>query len=334
MKYARFPAFVLMVLPLVLSTLDPAAHAREEASWENVLLVGWDGAQRAHVEEMLAEGLLPNLQQLAADGALIDVEIDEVTCTKAGFAEILTGYSAARTGVFDNAQYQPIPIGYTVFERLEEYFGDENIATLAVISKTTNLGTKPPYIVELRDQGEKEKKKLLSRGKPSKWLGKTMITMPGEPYYYTHTRIDMWVNGLWLDDNVGRRALLELDKHAGEKFFMFCQFAEVDSKGHEFGENSQEYSDALISGDKWLGRLRAKLKEMGVEDSTLVLVTADHGFNEGEKHHASAPHVFLAANDERINGGGDREDVVPTIYKALGIDSTSFDPPLDGRPLF
>jgi predicted AlkP superfamily pyrophosphatase or phosphodiesterase len=42
-----------------------------------------------------------------------------------------------------------------------------------------------------------------------------------------------------------------LAKYKDKPFFFFIHFAEVDSKGHKYGENSIEYNDALISSDAW-----------------------------------------------------------------------------------
>ena len=107
----------------------------------------------------------------------------------------------------------------------------------------------------------------------------------------------------------------------------------MDAAGHRFGENSKEYNDALISNDLWTGRIIAKLKELGLYDKTLVYVTADHGFNEGQKGHSYAPYIFLATNDPLVKRAGMRQDIAPTILDRFGIDLGKLEPPLDGEPL-
>jgi arylsulfatase A-like enzyme len=103
--------------------------------------------------------------------------------------------------------------------------------------------------------------------------------------------------------------------------------------GHKHGENSEEYNSALISNDYWTGRILRKLRELGLYEKTLVYVTADHGFDEDKKSHKNAPYVFLATNDKRVLRRGLRHDIAPTIYDSLGIDTSDFEPPLDGTPL-
>jgi len=70
--------------------------------------------------------------------------------------------------------------------------------------------------------------------------------------------------------------------------------------GHEFGENSAQYSESLEVDDRELARLLDGLRAHGIEERTLVIVTTDHGFNEGGlKHDTCTPEtkrLFLALN--------------------------------------
>jgi hypothetical protein len=163
--------------------------------------------------------------------------------------------------------------------------------------------------------------------------GKFYRVFGGSPYYNMKDGCDQWIFGLMMDDKVGATAIEMLDKYKDKPFFFFVHFAEVDHMGHQHGENSKEYNDAIISGDKWLGKIVAKLREQGLYDKTLIYVTADHGFNEGEKGHSYAPWVFLATTDKTVNRNGCREDIAPTILKRFGVNLASLNPKLDGYPL-
>jgi hypothetical protein len=97
--------------PSAAATTIPAASPTPTISItppRNIILVGWDGAQRNHVKESLSRGELPNLEKLSAEGALVAIDIYRVTDTKAGWSQILTGYEPEVTGVFSNGNYQPI----------------------------------------------------------------------------------------------------------------------------------------------------------------------------------------------------------------------------------
>lgn len=338
----RWTIWTLGVLLLLSGLLFAAAQSKQTAprrGVQNIILIGWDGAQREHVRECLKRGELPNLARLASEGKLVAVDILRTTDTKAGWTQILTGYEPEKTGVFSNGRYQPIPKGYTIFERLEQHFGADNIATVAVIGKKAHVDADPPSKVpaapiEQRVRaGRPQAQQRLRQGKIIVENGVRYLVEPGKPYYNAKQSMDVFINGLMRDDAVGAKALEMLERYRDKRFFFFIHFAEVDHQGHQYGENSREYNDALLSGDRWLGRIVQKLKELNLYDKTLIYVTADHGFDEGMKSHADAPYVFLATNDKGIVRRGTRADIAPTILERFGVDLKRIQPPLDGHPL-
>lgn len=336
----------LVLLLFMFGVVNVADAAPGRGTPRNIILIGWDGAQRNHVKECLARGELPNLKQLSSEGALVAIDILRTTDTKAGWTQILTGYEPEVTRVFDNGHYQPIPKGLTVFERLEQHFGLDNFVTVAVIGKKEHVDAGGPTRVPLDEQaaaqgGPKKGPRAGRRAQLPAQLEGSIITVdgkkyreiPGKPYFYTKDSMDVFINGLMEDTVVGQKALELLDQYKDKPFFFFVHFAEVDHKGHRFGENSKEYNDALISADTWTGKIMEKLKETGLYDKTVIYVTADHGFDEGMKAHRDAPYVFLGTNDPKVKRRGLREDIAPTILVRFGVDLDKLDPPLDGHPL-
>ena len=318
----------------------------------NAMIVGWDGPHRDHVKKLLKEGRLPNLQKLIGEGTLVDVDVTSgATDTKAGWSQILTGYRPEVTGVYNNGRYRDIPAGYSVFERLRAQYGAERIATVAVIGKKGHCGEvnapfKRPYDPAkaepaAKPAGKKAKAQAKQTGaKKARAIGRVVdeggvkfLVFEGSPYYTMHNNVDEWHFGLALDERVGDKALEMLDKYGRKPFFFFVHFAEVDHSGHRHGEASTEYDDAIVSGDKQLGRIVEKLKQLGVYDKTLIYVTADHGFNVGGSGHSYAPYVFLGTNDKKVMRGGTRADIAPTVLDRLGVDLGKITPPLDGESL-
>jgi hypothetical protein len=319
---------ILLIGCLLLSIACAANAADRDAPPKNVILIGWDGAQRNHIKEDMAKGELPALAQLAREGTIVEIDILRITDTKAGWTQILTGYNPEITGVFNNADFQPIPEGLTIFERLEKHYGPDKIATVAVIGKLGNVGCAGPTRQRLgKNQQDLAGPNIVTEN------GVKYRLVPGEPYYLAKNHMDVFINGLELDEKVGAKALEMLEKYKDQRFFFFVHFAQIDHKGHAFGENSKEVDDAYISADTWTGKIVAKLKELGLYDDTLIYVTADHGFDEGMKQHKDAPYVFLATNDPKVIRRGERADITPTILDRLGFDLSSFDPPLDGHSL-
>ncbi len=184
-----------------------SAHRRPANEFKNIILIGWDGTQRSRLKGLLKDGKLPNLKLLIQEGRLIDLDVTTGdTSTKAGWAEILTGYSCRITGVYNNREkYKPIPRGYTIFERLKDYFGDKNIVTVFLAGKKHNLGVRGPHKVWPKGP----RGIWWNEAAWSKWQPKNeeILHMEGEPYMLTKARVDFFENGLGKVWQVGPRAL-------------------------------------------------------------------------------------------------------------------------------
>ncbi len=347
----RRMSFVCLVAALA-AFVSPLCAAGGQP--RNVILFGWDGAQREHVDQCLARKELPNLQELIDRGRYVKIDVEGTTDTKAGWSQILTGYYPEVTGVYSNGRYQPVPQGLSIFERLEKQFGTDDFVTVAVIGKKAHCGEiNPPQKIRL-DEEEAQQQKQAAKKNKKKQAQKDAVqpgagkkpkgriveengvqyrVIPGSPYYGMHKALEVWEFGLMKDAKVGTRAIELLEKYKDKPFFFFVHFAEVDHAGHQKGENSEEYNDALISNDLWTGKIMDRVRELGLADKTQFCVTADHGFNEDGKGHSFAPYVFLATNNRAVSRDGRRQDVAPTILEAFGVDLTACQPRLDGISL-
>jgi predicted O-methyltransferase YrrM len=328
----------------------------------NAILIGWDGAQREQVDQCLSRRELPNLQKLIDQGKYVKIDIEGTTDTKAGWTQILTGYYPQITGVYSNTRYQPVPKGLSIFERLEKQFGSDSFVTVAVIGRTQHCGeidapqkirldaqdkrtdqtgtgknnkpaAQPAASTSSSDQEVPPGAGRKPQGRIVEENGVKYRVIPGAPCYEMHTALEVWEFGLTEDQKVGARALELLETYKDKPFFFFVHFASVDRAGHQYGENSRQYSDALVSNDRWTGRLMDKVGELGLADQTQFYVMSDHGFEKDAQGHKSAPHVFLATNNKAVSRDGRRQDVAPTILEAFGVNVAALKPPLDGISL-
>ena len=176
-----------------------------------------------------------------------------------------------KTGVYNNGRYEPIPEGYTVFERLEKFFGPDNIDTVAIIAKKSNVDHDPPYRgtseewTTLVSNRLKELKKTNPNAKiepdPAVYQeggrivekdGRQLVEIPGKPWYRATKHLDLWVNGLGENEKVaeGPSRNWKSARIIASSFsstLLNLIIADISSK------NSQEYADVL----NWTTNIRA-----------------------------------------------------------------------------
>lgn len=89
---------------------------------------------------------------------------------------------------------------------------------------------------------------------------------------------------------IQRAVLAQLEEDFG---LMFIHFAGADNRGHKYGWMSGEYLKVLREGDAVLGELIKTLKEKNMFDTTLFIITSDHGGHDRN-------HIGLLIEDYRI----------------------------------
>jgi predicted AlkP superfamily pyrophosphatase or phosphodiesterase len=65
--------------------------------------------------------------------------------------------------------------------------------------------------------------------------------------------------------------------------FTFIHLDHVDDAGHNHGHGTPQYYQAVAEADRLIGLILHSLKDAGIADRTVVLVTADHG-GKGKGH--------------------------------------------------
>lgn len=124
---------------------------------------------------------------------------------------------------------------------------------------------------------------------------------------------------------------------------MFVHLPGVDNAGHAFGWGSKQQSAAIEVADQAIGQVLAAVKEAGLAERTVVIVTADHG-GAGKSHgpdDARSRHIPWIASGPGVRQGVDltadadleirTEDTFATACWLLGIPVT--DKKVVGRPV-
>jgi hypothetical protein len=119
---------------------------------------------------------------------------------------------------------------------------------------------------------------------------------------------------------------------------MFIHFGSPDDRGHRYGWMSDSYLKALRQGDEALGLLLAALDQYGIRDSTLIIVTSDHGGHD--RGHVGTviedlwiPWVAYGAGVQpgELTNPVSIMDTAPTISYALELPDQ---PEWDGLPVY
>jgi len=119
---------------------------------------------------------------------------------------------------------------------------------------------------------------------------------------------------------------------------IFAHFPNPDYFGHSTGWMSDTYINELNSTDFQVGRVLAKLDELGLSDDTLVILTADHGghdFEHGSDRSEDILILWIIAGPGVVPGtlldDVSVMDTAPTVLWMLGLPLPD---DLSGRPVY
>ena len=306
----------------VLKVATPAAPGRP-AFKGNVLLLCIDTLRLDKLGVLgNPDGLTPNLDRLAGEGALFTRAFAQGPNTPQSFPTIFTSQYQSRVPFYKRFVNYPRlkPSAVTVFEVLR----DKGVATAAV---TSHFYFKPRRGIT---QGIKD------------WDNRGALDIKGSNKDIASPRIVP-------------RAIAKLKKLAAarQRFALFVHLFEPHStyvrhKGFRITRKGvkglqQKYDFEVKFVDIWIGKLLAGLKEAGLEDNTAVIVFSDHGESFGEHRlyfHGQALYneVINVPLIVRVPGARKRVvkdtvallDIAPTMLGLMGIPAP---PSFQGRSL-
>ncbi len=118
----------------------------------------------------------------------------------------------------------------------------------------------------------------------------------------------------------------------------FVHFADPDSTGHKYGWGSEQQVQALANCDEALGILLNAIAAAGIADSSVVIVTADHG-GHGRSHGSKLPDdklipwIVCGADVPKGFSITDRVSTCDTTATALWLLNVNRPSSLEGRPV-
>jgi arylsulfatase A-like enzyme/Flp pilus assembly protein TadD len=275
-----------LVRPFLLSALaclTLACSGGADSAIRNVLLVSIDTCRADHIGCYRGGGassVTPNIDAVAAAGVRFEHATSPVPVTLPAHASMFTGTIPPYHGVHDNGQVLDDEANITLAETLK----DNGFVTSAVVGA---LVLSPRYGI---DQGFNH---FDPRPEP-RMTSDRILERRGE--------------------DVTRLATEWLDANHEEPFFLFVHYYDphtVYDPPAPFGERfaNDPYTGEIAYVDHHVGRLLERFEQLGLDESTLVVITADHGEMLGE--HGEETHTYF------VYEGAVR---VPLILKGPGIE--------------
>ena len=159
----------------------------------------------------------------------------------------------------------------------------------------------------------------------------------GQEGVYRYSRID--TRGL------AQALLLFDDETQPPPIFTFHEFTLPDAVGHDYGPHHDAMRTALVETDERIGEILAVMERRGLLESTLFVVTADHGMapidtelaanqvqavlDAGLKAVAPAPLVYLLDMEVALEPAIDGRTVTVTVLEN-DADAQGEKPPVEG----
>jgi arylsulfatase A-like enzyme/Flp pilus assembly protein TadD len=253
-----------------------------------------------------AADVTPQLDALAREATLFENAISPVPITLPAHASMLTGTIPPYHGVHDNGDYRLAPDNVTLAELLRA----DGFATGAMVGAfvlDSQFGMDQGFDT-YDDEFEAE----------------------FEEASITQRRAE----------EVSRRAIAWLQEHRHERFFLFLHYYDPHMRYDPPEPFRTRFADRAYAGeiaytDHCIGEVIDTLKALDLYDSTLIIVTADHGEmlgEHGEQTHSyfvyqGALHVPLLIRvpgqqqPRRVAARVGLVDIVPTVLGSLGIEA-------------
>jgi len=276
----------------------------------NVVLISIDTCRADYLSCYgCPQNTTPNIDAFAAQATVFENTISPVPITLPAHSSILTGTIPPYHGVHDNIDYKLDKTNITLAEILKgNGFTTGGIISALVLD--SRFGVDQGFDT-YNDYFEEER---TTAGNITERVGA----------------------------ETSRHAINWLKKHQNENFFLFLHYFEPHaeySPPEPFASKFREkpYAGEIAYTDHCIGQVLEKLKELQLYNSTLIIITSDHG--EMLQEHREPTHSYFIyqsairvplifrlpgqVKPQKIKGVAGLIDIVPTVCSLLGIKMSS-----------
>lgn len=289
-----------------LAMMGAASCGLGEPSIRNVLLISIDTLRADYLSSYgFPRQTTPHLDAIARQGVLFQNVLSPVPITLPAHSSMLTGTLPPYHGVHDNLNNRLADSNLTLAELLKA----KGFLTAAIISS---------FVLDSRFN--------LSQG----------FDIYNDRFEAVH-KIH-YLSERKGDENT-RLARAFLDEHRGDRFFLFLHYYDPHDGYQPPEPFASRFADDRYAGevafvDNCVGQVIEKLNALGLSESTLLVVTGDHGEMLGDHRelthgyfiYQSALKVPLIFRGPGVSKSGRLEqcvsliDIVPTVASLLGIE--------------
>jgi len=272
----------------------------------NIVLISIDTCRADHVSCYgRFRRITPNIDAVADEGILFSNVITPFPITLPAHSSMLTGTIPPYHGVHGNLNYRLADDNVTLAERLREV-GYRTAAVIGSFILDARFGLNQGF-----DTYDDE-------------MDSDLTTKGGHPERR--------------GEDVTHAAIAWLDEHASEPFFLFVHYYDPhhpyrppDPYGSIFADDP--YAGEIAYTDHCIAQVLDKLKSMGLYDSSLVIITGDHG--EGLGDHGEMLHGYFIYHTttkvplivklpgqngaRRVDDTVSLVDIVPTVLANVGL---------------
>jgi arylsulfatase A-like enzyme len=305
--------WIILLLAIIVVAVIVIHSGQSNRTWqeeiENIVLISIDTCRADYLSCYGYERkTTPNIDSVAEGSILFENVITPIPQTLPAHCSMLTGTTPLYHGIHDNLGYQLGPSNITLAEILSEN-GYKTGAVIGSFVLDSQFGLKQ-----------------------------------GFDSYSDHFE-DEVTTGRFIErkaEEVSRFGIEWLQKNYNENFFLFLHYYDPHFRYEPPEPFASSFEDNLYAGevaytDHCIGQVIQKLKKLGVYDSTLLIITSDHGEMLGE--HGEIEHGYfiyqsaikvpliikLAGQNkpQKISHLASLNDIVPTICGLLGIQPPS-----------
>ncbi|MHC4531045.1 MAG: sulfatase [Planctomycetota bacterium] len=263
LKTGRWLGFVFVLLAVLVVALVWLRRWSESGGIDNVVLISVDTCRADYLGCYgQTRRTTPNIDQIAGQGVIFKNVVTAVPMTLPAHCSMLTGTIPPYHGVHDNLDYRLAESEVTLAEILKEHgFVTGGIISASVLSSQFGIGQ---GFDSFNDRFEKA------------GMADLMVERKG--------------------GQTTRFALDWLGRHKDERFFLFLHYFDPhfdyeppEPFASKFADNP--YAGEIAYTDYCIAPVIEKLKELGLFDSSLVIITGDHGEMLGE--HGELTHGYF-----------------------------------------